>query len=134
MTAVYFLNNIMGNVFGTQSTPSLPTNYWLGLSTTAPSTGGGNVTEPTGGAGYGRVQLTSLSLPVNGSITNSAAVVFNESTASWGLITHYVIYGQQTGGNLLMYGPLTVSRTVEINTVVTIKPNELVITLENIIV
>jgi hypothetical protein len=122
----------MGNVFNSKVNPPLPTQYWIGLSSTSPNIAGAGVTEPsTIGTGYGRVQLTSLSEPSGGEITNSGAISFEESLTSWGVMTHYVIYDASIGGNLLMYGPLTISRAVEQNTVITIKSGELTIILEN---
>lgn len=66
-------------------------------------------------AGYARVKLSSLGEPVDGVVTNSQAINFNESTASWGTITHFVIYDSATvgEGNLLMYGTLSTPRSVE---------------------
>jgi len=133
MNTTYYLNNVMGNVFKTQISPALPTDYWLGLSLTTPNIAGGSVLEPTpSGSGYVRVKLTgNLSVPVNGTVTNNGAISFNESLTSWGTVKSYVIYDSQTGGNLLMFGDLTIQRTVEQGTVITIKAGELVITLEN---
>lgn len=131
MTTTYFLNSIMGNVFGSKTNPTLPTNYYIGLSTSAPTIAGGNVIEPAGSAGYARVRLTGLSEPSNGTITNGSAISFEESTADWGTVTHFVIYDAPTGGNLLMYDALTASRTVETATVVMIKENSLQLTLAN---
>lgn len=131
MTTTYFLNSIMGNVFGSKTNPTLPTNYYIGLSTSAPTIAGGNVSEPAGSAGYARVRLTGLSEPNNGTITNGSAISFEESTADWGTVTYFVIYDAPTGGNLLMYDALTASRTVETATVVMIKENSLQLTLAN---
>lgn len=132
MNTTHFLNRVMGNVFNTKVNPALPTQYWIGLSSTAPNIAGAGVSEPSSvGTGYGRVQLTSLSDPADGEITNNGAISFEESLTSWGVMTHYVIYDASTGGNLLMYGLLTISRAVEQNTVITIKSGELTITLEN---
>ena len=132
MNTITFLNRIMGNLFGTKTTPALPTQYWLGLSSTSPGVDGTGVSEPSGGtSGYARVQLTTLSEPTYGTISNTGAVSFNESTAPWGTMTHYVIYDAPTSGNLLMFGALTISRAVEQNTVITIRAEELTITLEN---
>ena len=132
MNTTTFLNRIIGNLFGTQTAPPLPTQYWLGLSSTAPGIDGTGVTEPSSvGTGYSRVRLVSLSAPSNGTISNTAAVSFDESTMQWGTMTHYVIYDAPTGGNLLMFGLLTISRAVEQNTVITIRAGELTITLEN---
>lgn len=130
MTTNHMLNRIMGNVFRTQTSPALPTSYYIGLSTSAPTAAGGNVTEPSGG-GYARKQLTGLSTPTNGVITNNSAIAFNESTASWGTVTYFVIYDAATNGNLLFYDRLTSSRAVEANTVITIKEGALKLTLAN---
>ena len=78
MNTTYFKNIIMGNVFRTATGTALPTTYYIGLSSTAPTAEGTNVTEPSGsGTGYRRVQLTSLTTPEDGVINNSAA--FTES-------------------------------------------------------
>lgn len=130
MTTTYFLNSIMGNVFKTKTNPALPTNYYIGLSTTAPKMDGTGVTEPTSG-GYSRVKLDSLSQPSNGVLTNSNAILFEESSENWGLVTHFVIFDAASGGNLLMYDKLSTARTVEEATVVTIKSGSLELTLAN---
>lgn len=131
MTTTYFLNNIMGNVFKTKTSPALPTKFYLGLSSTKPTVSGGNVTEPSTTKGYARVQLTSLSAPNNGVVTNSGDVTFPESTADWGTMTYFVVYDAATGGNLLLYDGLSSSRTVETGTVVAVMPGNLQISLIN---
>jgi len=132
MNTTYFKNVIVGNTFNTQTTPALPTQYWIGLSSTPPTVGGTGVTEPSGvGTGYSRVQLTNLSAPVNGEIHNGGVVSFDESLTSWGTVTHYVVYDAPVSGNLLMFGLLAISRQVEQNTVVAIRAGELTTTLEN---
>ena len=131
MTTTYFLNNIMGNVFGTKTTPTLPMNYYVGLSTSAPRIDGTGVTEPASSAGYTRIKLSSLGEPSNGIITNGESISFDESLSSWGTVTHFVIYDSLTGGNLLMYDALTSSRAIEEATVVTIKNGSLLLTLAN---
>lgn len=133
MNTTYFLNLVAGNVFGTKTTPAIPSTYYIGLSSTTPTTSGTNVTEPSGG-GYARVAFNSaMSEPTNGVITNSAAITFAESTADWftsaSPATYYVIYDAATGGNLLMYNALTHSRIIEINTIATIQVGSLVLQL-----
>lgn len=131
MNTAHFLNRVMGNVFNVNTNPGLPTNYYIGLSTSAPNVSGGNVTEPTGG-NYARVQLSSLATSgTAGVVTNNAAVSFPESSAAWGTMTHFVIFDASTGGNLLMYDTLSTARAVEANTIVTIKTNSLTLTLSN---
>lgn len=131
MTSNYFLDVVMGNVFGSKSNPPLPANYFIGLSTSAPTVAGGNVSEPSASAGYSRVRLTGLNEPSDGIITNSSPVIFEESTADWGVITHFVIFDAETGGNLLMYDELTSPRTIEAAVVVMIKANGIQLTLAN---
>ena len=131
MNTTYFLNCAAGNLFGTKTTPAIPEKFYIGLSTTAPNVGGTGVSEPVSGSGYARVELTHLSEPQNGVITNTQSVEFEESTASWGTITHFVIYDAPTGGNLLMYGALSSSRTVEPQTIMTIKSGYLNLSTQN---
>lgn len=104
----------------------------MGLSSTAPAIDGGGVTEPEKtGAGYARIPISCFSAPTNGAIHNTASLAFPESLAPWGVMTNYVIYDAAEGGNLLVFDRLSVSRTVEKNMVVEIKPESLIITLSN---
>ena len=131
MNTIYFLNQVMGNLFHTKESPALPTAYYSGLSATAPTTDGGCSGEPVReGTGYSRVKLDSLSEPVNGVIKNTAPVSFNESLTSWGTMLYYIVYDAETEGNLLFFGNLSISRNVEPNTIITIKTGELSIALE----
>ena len=128
MNTTYFKNLIMNKVF--RNTGTLPTNYYIGLSSTTPTAAGGNVSEPsTSGTGYARVQLSALSAASNGVIQNSADITFPESTTAWfpssTPATYYVIYDAATNGNLLMYNSLTNSRVIEVNTVAKISSGSL---------
>lgn len=133
MNTTYFLNCAAGNLFGTKTTPAIPDAYYIGLSTSAPNINGTNVSEPSTSAGYARVELTTLSEPASGVVTNAQAINFNESTASWGTITHFVIYDSPTvgSGNLLMYGTLSTPRSVEAATIMTIKEGYLNLSAQN---
>lgn len=131
MNTTYFLNQVMGNLFKTKETPALPSEYYIGLSSTAPNISGGNVTEPLSNSGYKRVKLENLSEPADGVITNEQAISFDESTANWGTMSHFVIYEALEAGNLLMYDTLSTPRNVEAATIVTIKANSLTLTLSN---
>lgn len=131
MNTTYFLNQVMGNLFKTKETPALPSEYCIGLSSTAPNISGGNVTEPLSNSGYKRVKLENLSEPADGVITNEQAISFDESTANWGTMSHFVIYDALEAGNLLMYDTLSTPRNVEAATIVTIKANSLTLTLSN---
>lgn len=127
------MNLVAGNVFRSKEEPAVPAKYYLGLSTTAPDLDGQNVTEPATDAGYARVELTTLSAPTDGLVTNQQAVNFEESTNNWGTVTHFVIFdaAEANTGNLLMYGALTTPRTVETATIMTIKENYLKLSVQN---
>lgn len=126
MVTKSFLNQIMGNVFGTKKTPSLPTKYFLGLSTSAPNEDGTGATEPTGG-GYTRMELTMLSEPTDGVIDNKESIMFPMSTADWGTLTHYIIYDES--GKVLLANQLEKSRIVQEDTQFYLKPHALKISL-----
>ena len=132
MNTTYFRNLVAGNIFGTQTTPAIPESYYLGLSSTEPTESGTNVTEPGSGTGYERVLLTNLGAPSDGEVSNSSSIDFDESTAAWGTMTHFVIYDAQTGGNLLIYGELSADRSVEADTIMTIKTGSLKISVVNV--
>lgn len=131
MNTTYFLNLVAGNVFGTKTTPAIP-KYYIGLSTTAPNLDGTGVSEPSASAGYARIALTSLSAPNNGSVSNTAAVSFPETTAPWGTVSHYVIYDAKTGGNLLIYNALSEAKVMQTSDVLTFKAGDLVLTVKNV--
>ena len=130
MNTTYFLNLVSGNVYGTKKTPAIPDQYYIGLSSTAPSADGLNVTEPATG-GYQRVQLTGLSEPTAGVVTNPTSISFPESTQSWGTVSYFVIFDAATEGNLLMYGALEEARTVEAATIMTLRANSLTLSVLN---
>ncbi len=130
MTTTYFLNVVAGNAYGSDTTTSLPVKYYIGLSTTAPNINGTNVTEPAG-SGYTRLELNSLGAPSGGVVTNTKSIDFPESTASWGTITHFVIYDALTNGNLLQYGQLSTPRSIEPATIMSIPANYLNLSVQN---
>ena len=132
MVSTYFLNLIAGNVFGSKLNPAIPSSYFIGLSSSAPSLDGTGAVEPSSLTGYSRTELENLGQPVNGVVTNAAAISFNESSANWGTMTHFVIFDAATDGNLLMYDPLPAPRSIENATIVTIKAGSLKLNVQNI--
>jgi hypothetical protein len=136
MITNYSANKILQALCGKASTLSLGQTAYVGLSTTAPTAVGGNVTEPSGN-GYARVMLgyynqnytQKMGNPTNGAIENEEIIYYPEATGSWGTITHFCIFDAQTGGNLLAYGALTTSITPTANTIPIIRVGELNISL-----
>lgn len=104
----YMRNKVYNHTFGLGAW-TMPTTVYVALYTTDP-TAADSGTEVTGG-GYARKALT-MAAPTNGVGDNSAIVNFGTASASWGTITHVGIRDALTVGNLLIYGPLTASKTV----------------------
>ena len=129
MITTAFLNCIMGNVFGTDKSKALPTEYYLGLSKTTPNVDGTGVTEPDG-ASYSRVKLTTLSAPSNGVIQNTSDVVFAETTEDWGTITHYVFFTSASGSEFIGAEALTTPKIVQSESQIRFRANTLKLTLK----
>jgi hypothetical protein len=47
-----------------------------------------------------------------GTTRNSVAVTFPAPSANWGVVSHFAIYDAATTGNLLFWGALTASKTI----------------------
>lgn len=63
------------------------------------------------GFGYARQAIT-FNASSGGTCTNSSTHTFTASGGNWGTITHVGIRDASTSGNLLRYGALTTSRTI----------------------
>lgn len=130
MNTTYFLNLLAGNVFRSKLTPSLPETLYVGLSSTQPAMDGTGFTEPQDSA-YQRIELTGMGEPENGAVVNTALLDFPESVEDWGVMTYFGVFDSGSGGNLLMYGELDPSRTVESVTVMAFKPGALKLSMQN---
>lgn len=118
---------------------SFGSNFYLGLSTTAPTPDGGNITEPNVN-GYARVLIgannQSLTWKMN-SATNGASesidtIFFPKATGAWGTITHAVIFnGATIGANTpLLAAALNTPISPVANEVPIIETGNLTITIE----
>jgi hypothetical protein len=66
----------------------------------------------TSGSAYARKVVTFAAASSGTSATN-ATVTFDAATANWGTITHIAIMDASTSGNVLFYGAVTTSKTIE---------------------
>jgi hypothetical protein len=90
---------------------TMPSPVYLALFTATPSDSGGG-TEVSGGS-YARVSLASkFAAAASGAITSNADIDFGTASANWGTITQIGIFDASTAGNLLWWGDLTASKTV----------------------
>ena len=86
-----------------------PATVYVALYTATPGPSGGG-TEVSGNS-YARTACT-FSAASSGSITNSADCTFPQATGAWGTIAYFGVFDAATAGNLLYYGSLTASKTI----------------------
>jgi hypothetical protein len=124
--ADYYENKILDHMLRAQAfTP--PSTVYVALYTTAPTDAGGG-TEVSGGS-YARQPVT-FSAASGGSIINSADITFPQATADWGTIVAVGLFDASTAGNLLWYGNLTTSKTVNSGDIFTISAGNLTVSLD----
>ena len=88
-----------------------PANVYVGLFTVMPADDGTGGTEVSGGS-YARESAT-FTVAAAGQVSNNGAVTFTQATALWGLVLGMGIFDALTSGNLLYYGTLAASKTVD---------------------
>jgi hypothetical protein len=110
----------------TTTSVTRPTAWYLALYTVAPTdTGGG--TECSG-TSYARQSFT---MTVSGNTaTNGANIEFPTAGSSWGTIVAVGVFDALTSGNLIAYGNLTTSKSIDTGDVFRIPTGDLDITLD----
>lgn len=113
----------------------VPATYYLALLTTAPAVTatGDTLPEPTvGQTGYVRAAVPNIdqwwAVGAAGATTTAQMVTFAPATAGWPEITHYALCDAVTGGNVYLYGRLTVPRRVAAGDAAAVPPGLLEIT------
>lgn len=120
------LNHVFRNI-----ALSSPATVYLALYTTDPGETGGGV-EVSGGA-YARQAVTfgaPSQIGGKATIKNSVEIAFPVATADWGLIVSVGVRDLLTVGNLLYYGPMTVSKTINDGDQLKFAVNALVLDLD----
>lgn len=121
-----YLENALINAVLRNTSFTSPATVYVALYTSDP-TDADSGTEVSGGS-YAR-QAVTFGAPSNGVVTNNGTVTFPTATGSWGIVTHFGIRDASSGGNLLFYGALTVSKTVTTNDVLIFATNDISVTL-----
>lgn len=106
-------NKLLEHITG-KTAYAKPTNTYLGLFLVVPADDGTGGTEVASSGGYARVQISWGSASA-GSIANNANIRFpsaNNATSNWGTILGVGIWDTLTVGNLLWYGSLASSVTI----------------------
>lgn len=121
----YLENRLIDHLFRSTSLPKFTTVY-LGLFTAAPSDAGGGTEVSGTGTGYARVAVpandaswratqggnSGPSIGDSGLTSNATTIVFPAPTGGWGDIRWFGIFDAASGGNLLIWDVLTVTRIV----------------------
>lgn len=111
----YLEDQLRKHLFRT-ATFAKPAGLWVSLHTANPTDAGTGI-EVAGGS-YARVAVPPLDAnwsagtPTDGITTNVADIVFPAPTANWNIVTHFGVWDAAVGGNLLCYGALTQSKTI----------------------
>lgn len=119
------LNSVFNGVTLDPVDPAGATGPWVGLFEAAPSdTGGG--TELSGN-GYSRLTTSAAdwNTPAGGSVDNVNALTFDAATANWNTIINFGIFDAHTSGNLLVWGTVSPSKTVQQDDVLVFPANSL---------
>lgn len=110
----YLEAKLLDLVFKAATWTQLTGGPWVALFTVAPSDASGG-TEVTGGS-YARVQVATANWTRSGTsptqIANNTAITFAAPTANWGTVVAFAVMDASTAGNLLYWGDLTASRTI----------------------
>ncbi|MFZ5805795.1 MAG: phage tail fiber protein [Verrucomicrobiota bacterium] len=110
----YLENKILDHTLG-NTAYSAPATIYVALYTAAPNDAGGG-TEVSGYA-YARKSVTNNTTnwpnASGGSKSNGADIEFAAASGgNWGTVTHFALFDAATAGNMLYYGALTSSKTI----------------------
>ena len=117
---------------GTGSGYAPPATLYLALYTASPGEAGSHTNEvSTSGTAYARQAVTFASAASGASATN-ATVTFHTATANFGTITHVAVVDNDTegAGNVLFYGAVTTSKTIETGDTFQVSSGNLTISLD----
>lgn len=126
----YLEEGVMNHVFGT-GTFAKPAGLYLALFTSAPGETGGGTEVGTNGTGYER-QVAQFTVTAGNPTraTTSAPIEYSVALADWGEITHVAVFDAKTGGNMLAYAELDVSKIIGEGDVFRVPAQDLTFTLE----
>jgi len=130
----YLENKVLDHVL-TATSYTAPTTRYLALFTNtsgsaATNLEAGTLTDEvsTSGSAYGRETVTFAAASGGTSATN-ATVTFDTATANWGTITHVAVMDAETSGNVLFWGAVTTSKTIETGDTFQVSSGNLTISL-----
>jgi len=130
----YLENEVLDHVLGQGARDfTSPTSLYVGLfnntsGSAAANLEAGTLTDEVSGGAYTR-KAVAFAAASSGSAATSATVTFDTATASWGTVTHLAVIDNSSGGNVLFWGALTASKTVEAGDTFQISSGNLTVSL-----
>jgi hypothetical protein len=122
MTAAsnYLENKVLDHVLRYSTAPYTgASTLYLALfnntsTNTAANLENGTLTDETSTSSTAYVRKTvTFAAASSGSSATNATVTFDAATASWGTITHVAVMDASTAGNVLFWGAVTTSKTID---------------------
>jgi len=113
---------------------TMPTNVYVGLCTTLPSSATGGLEIVTAGTGYTRQRSTMALMSGRSDLAaNTATVEYPPATTNWGNIGYFEVWDAVTAGNRLYWGPLVdptdgvtpISRSINSGDILRLSVNQL---------
>lgn len=112
----YLENALLDHVFE-GSAYTQPVHTWIALTThlISDSESGGNLRENSLTGAYARRVCLTWDAASGGATANTEDLTFAQATDDWGIITTFAIMDTATvdTGNILAYGTLTISKSVQ---------------------
>lgn len=107
----YLENKVLDHVL-TGSAYSQPAARYLALFTADTGLESNSPSAEISGGSYARQAVTFAAASSGQSATN-ATVTFPTASGNWGTITHVAVMDASTSGNVLFWGAVTTSKTIE---------------------
>ncbi len=124
----YLENKILDHVL-TATAYSQPSTRYLALFTANTGLETNSPTSEISGGSYAR-QAVTFAAASSGSSATNATVTFPAASANWGTITHVAIMDAVSSGNVLFWGAVTTSKTIESGDTFQVTSGNLTISLD----
>ena len=122
----YLENKLLDHTLG-NSAYAQPTVY-VGLYTAVTGLETNSPSAEVSGNAYTR-KAASFGASSGGSCSTDGTITFDAASGNWGTITHVAVLDAATTGNVLFYGAVTSSKTIETGDTFQISSGNLTITL-----
>jgi hypothetical protein len=123
----YLENKVLDHVL-TATSYTAPTTRYLALFTADTGLEANTPSAEISGGSYARQAVTFAAASSGTSATN-ATVTFPAATGNWGTITHVAVMDAATSGNVLFWGAVTTSKTIETGDTFQVSSGNLTISL-----